>query len=105
MYFHSATLFGILQKGCRFNAAPECATWSRMIVLLRLLGVEGASLSEAGELHGMSPSSQIDSIKFEEILFPLVLQLDRGIDVGEITVISECDRSSHVKAKKMCSVL
>jgi len=105
MYFHSSTLFAYLCKGCRFNAAPDCVTWARLLVLLRLLGVKGASLSEAGELHGMTPLSQIDATKFEEILFPLVLQLDRGIDIGEITVISECDRTSHVKAKKMCSVL
>jgi len=104
IYFHSTRLFGILAKGCRFSAAPNRVTWARLMMLLRLLGTPGHLISKVCVEHGMTPLAQLKYDDFLDIIFPIMVQLDRGTDIGEITVINEHDRTATVRSK-MCTLL
>jgi len=104
LYFHSTILFGMLSKGCRFSAAPGRVTWARMLVLLRLLGTPGHLISKVGIDHGMTPLAQLTHDQFLDVIFPIMVELDRGTETGEITVINENDRTGPVRSR-MCAVL
>jgi len=103
-YFHSTRIFGMLAKGCRFSAEEGCVAWPKLLMLLRLLGAPGHLISRVSTEHGVTPLSRLKYESFLEIVFPIVVQLDQGADVGEITVINEVDRHGHVRSK-MCTIL
>lgn len=103
-YFHSTALFGILAKGCRLCSPPEHVTWAKVLCLLRLLGAPGGLISRACVENDMTPLTQLKYDEFLAIMYPIMVQLDRGTDPGEITVINEGDRAGTVKSK-MCTIL
>mmetsp|Transcript_102785 Transcript_102785/g.299791 ORF Transcript_102785/g.299791 Transcript_102785/m.299791 type:complete len:296 (-) Transcript_102785:91-978(-) len=92
LYFHSTRLFGVLAKGCRFDAPPDYVTWPRLLALIRLLGAPSHLISRAGAECGVAPLAQLTYEEFLEIMYPVVVELDRGLECGEITVINENDR-------------
>lgn len=104
IYFHSTRFFGILARGCRFSAAPDHITWARLLMLLRLLGTPGHLISKVCVESDLTPLAQMKYDDFLDVAFPVMVQLDRGADVGEITVINECDRTGNARSK-MCTVL
>lgn len=109
LYFHSTQLFEVLSKGC-IASPPEHVSWPRLLVLLRLLGAPGHVVSrvgtEAGGPFAAMPGA-IGSLKYTEfldVMFSITMQLDRGTEFGETTVINESDRMSRVRSRT-CAVL
>mmetsp|Transcript_75920 Transcript_75920/g.176074 ORF Transcript_75920/g.176074 Transcript_75920/m.176074 type:complete len:296 (-) Transcript_75920:126-1013(-) len=95
LYFHSTRLFGILAKGCRFDASPGYVAWPRLLTLLRLLGAPSHLVSRIGVEHGVVPLTQLSYEDFLEVMYAVAVELDRGVECGEITVINENDRMGN----------
>ena len=90
--------------GGEATRARASQAWPKLLMLLRLLGAPGHLISRVSTEHGVTPLSRLKYESFLEIVFPIVVQLDQGADVGEITVINEVDRHGHVRSK-MCTIL
>jgi len=110
LYFHSTRLFGILSRGCRFGASPGCVSWPRLLTLLRLLGAPSHLISRVSVELGVAPLAQLTYEEFLEIVYPVVVELDRGVEYGEITVINENDRMGNFQLmnnvrSRMCTIL
>lgn len=106
LYFHSTRLFGVLKKGCP-GVPGDRVAWPRIVLLLRLLGAPGWLISRVGEDAGICNPAIGDGLTYDEflqVMFPVMVQLDRGTEVGESTVINESDRMVHVRSK-MCAIL
>lgn len=104
VYFHSTKLFDMLEKGCRFSAAPKHVTWAKVMSLLRLLGTPGSLISKTCTENRMVPVSQLTYDDFVIVTFPIMVQLDRGTDARQIMVMTESDRRVVVNSK-MCTIL
>lgn len=106
LYFHSGKLFGMLTKGCP-GVAPDHVSWPRLLMLLRLLGAPGHLVSRVGAETGASSCKLGEGLSYDEfleVMFPIMAQLDRGVEVGESTVINEGDRMVNAKSR-MCTIL
>lgn len=109
-YFHSTRVFGILSRGCRVSSAPGCISWPRLLLFLRLLGAQGSLISRVGTENGITPLAQLDYEDFLETVYPIVVELDRGGEFGEITVINESDKIGNVQLmsnvrSRACAIL
>jgi len=79
-------------------------------VLLRLLGAPGHLVSRVSAEHDVAPLAQLTYEEFLEVTYPVVAELDRGVEYGEITVINESDRMGNYKLmnnvrSRMCTIL
>jgi len=104
LYFHSNRLFEMLAEGC-VDAAPERVSWPRVLMLLRLLGAPGHLVSRVAEENHVENLAQLNYDEFVEVLFPIMVQLDRGAEFGESTVIHENYKVGHVRQSRMCTIL
>eukprot|EP00928_Gymnodinium_smaydae_P074370 TRINITY_DN5742_c0_g2_i1.p1 TRINITY_DN5742_c0_g2~~TRINITY_DN5742_c0_g2_i1.p1 ORF type:complete len:304 (-),score=62.57 TRINITY_DN5742_c0_g2_i1:122-1033(-) len=104
LFFHSTRLFGFLEKGSRMDAAAGRVSWARLVTLLRLVGAPGHAISKVGQENGVAPLSQLCYEECMDVLFPLVMQLDRGGPFGESTVMTEGDRSGPARSRT-CVIL
>lgn len=109
LYFHSTQLFAVLSKGC-IASPPEHVSWPRMLVFFRLLGAPGHLVSRVGA-EGGGPFASVPGVakalrytEFLEVMFSITLQLDRGTEFGDSTVINESDRNCRVRSRT-CAVL
>lgn len=104
LYFHSSRLFGVLAKGC-MSSAPDHVSWARLLVLLRVLGAP-VPASSASPTAGAAPATK--TLKYDdflEVMFPIVVQLDRGGGVGESTVINDGDDRIGSARSRTCAIL
>jgi len=103
LYFHSTNLFLVLSKGC-VEVPAERIAWPRVLTFLRLLGAPESLISRTVAGSGMHSATQLTYDDFLDVVYPIVVALDRGSHLGEGTVINENDRALHVRSK-LCSIL
>jgi len=105
LYMHSSQFFQLLAKGCRCCAKEDTITWARLLTLLRLLGVSGAVLSGIVSRQKLtSPRAEVKYHQFCAILLPIAMEMDRGGNPPESTVIHEKEKIVAVRSKT-CVVL
>jgi len=104
LFFHSSHIFATLSKGCLLTAGPDRVAWPRIVTLLRLFGVPGHLISRASHENELEPLALLKYEAFLDVLYPLVVQLDRGAEFGESTMIIESDRGGHARSRT-CTLL
>merc|ERR1712217_282317 len=109
-YFHSNRIHLILSRGCRFSSPSACIAWPRLTTFLRLLGAQGSLISRISQENNIEALAQLSYEDFLDVVFPIVEELDRGVEFGEITVINEGDKMGNLQLtssvrSRACAVL
>jgi hypothetical protein len=106
LFYHSSRLFKMLVKGCP-ETSPERVSWPKLHLLLRLLGAPGHLVFRISSDHDVPSVLCSDGLTYDhflKVLFPIFVQLDRGAEIGESTVINESDRMVQVRSRA-CVIL
>jgi hypothetical protein len=101
LYLHSSRLFKTLAKGCP-ETCFERVSWPKLHSCLRLLGTPGHLVFGSSNDRDIPSPLCSDGLTYDDFLkflYPIFVQLDRGAEIGESTVINEGDRIVQVRSR------
>mmetsp|Transcript_28656 Transcript_28656/g.66063 ORF Transcript_28656/g.66063 Transcript_28656/m.66063 type:complete len:273 (+) Transcript_28656:53-871(+) len=103
LYFHSSWIFTTLAAGS-IEAPAEQVSWPRILTLLRLLGAPCAVVTKVCAENGIhGPLADLDYETFMAVLFPIAVQLDRGVRSQQGALVQ--NSAAGIDRSRLCVVL